>query len=185
MTTPAIVTLEQAKTQLRISEADTSQDDQLADFVAGITAAVEGYKGEVVAQRTITERLSLTGRSRFRLWRLPVLELTSLTSIVDGTVWDISAFDVDPDSGLVEVLTGPFPKGRAIAVYDAGYAPVPQNYVQGALVILQHVWETQRGAGTALGGVIGKEEDDAYRSNTFSIPFKALEWLGKPRPVIA
>lgn len=183
--TAAIITLVQAKAQLRIADADTSQDGQLSDFVAGITAAVEGYKGEVVARRTITERLRLTGRSRFRLWRLPVLDLTSLTSVDDGTTWDVGSFDVDPDSGIVEVLDGSRPKGRVIAVYDAGYDPVPQNYVQGALVILQHVWETQRGPSTAIGGVVGKEEEDAYRTNTFSIPFKALEWLGKPRPVVA
>lgn len=181
-----ILTLPKAKAQLGIPDADTSRDAQLTDWLGGITAAVENYLNEVTAQREITERIRLTGRKRFRLWHTPVVSLTSLVSADGSTTWDTSSFDVDPDSGVVETLSGYGPAGLVKATYQAGYAVVPQNIVQGALVILQHVWETQRGVGTEYGGVVGREEQ--VRGSTYAnfiIPRKALEWLGPPRPVVA
>lgn len=182
----SILQIDDAKQQLGIDLSDGTVDDELIGYIGGITAAVENYLHEVIEQRTITERLQLNGRRIFRLWHVPVIDLQSLVSIDGTATWDAGDFDVDPDTGLVETLTGSRPAGRVLATYTAGYETVPDNYKQGALVILQHVWETQRGVGQVPGGVIGREEyanrDPAL---TYSIPRKAFEWLGPPRPVVA
>lgn len=179
----SIVTLEQAKQQLGISLDDTSDDDELQGYVDGITGAIENYKREVIERREMSEDVELCGRNKFRLWYAPVASLTSLVDVASGYQWDVSKLKAY-DSGLVRVLPGgQAPRGLVTATYDAGYDPVPANYVRGALVILQHTWETQRGVAGVESGVVGEEEVHDLR-HFYTFPRKAMEWLGSPRPVV-
>lgn len=184
----AMVTLTEAKKQLLIDDDDTTHDDVIQGYCDGITAAIEEYKNEVIEQREIhedVERYTRRGHC-FRLWRVPVISLTSVTSLLTGQTWDVAALRPDLNSGLVRVLSGPPVCGLVEVVYQAGYATVPENYKQGALVVLQHVWETRRGVGPAEPSeVIGEEERRWDPRFAYTIPRKALEWLGKPRPVNA
>lgn len=179
----AIVTLAEAKRQLRIDPDDTGDDDELQGYVDAITGVVEDYKKEIIEAREVREDLTPCGRRRFRLWNVPVISLVSLATFDGSTTWDVSNMRVSTDTGLVSVLSGPPVSGNVEAVYMAGYATVPDRYKRGALVILQHTWETQRGKGGPVrGGVIGPEE--VHPRFFYSIPRKALEWLGAPRPVV-
>lgn len=177
----SIVTLDQAKSQLGITGAD--DDAELQGYVDAITGVVEEHLHEVVERRTVVDELELCGSRSFRLWSAPVISLTSVASLDGATTWDVTALHA-ASSGVVRVLSGFGPSGWVRVTYEAGYATVPDRYVRGALVILQHVWETQRGTMGAPVGVVGHEEvyDPRY---SFSIPRKALEWLGPPRPVVA
>ncbi|MEU2340063.1 hypothetical protein ABZ608_42160 [Streptomyces sp. NPDC013172] len=179
----SIVTLAEAKAQLKIADDDTSADEWLQDYVDSITGVVEEYKHEVIELREIREDLDLRHAHRFRLWNAPVVSLTSVTAVVGSMTWDVSKMRLDKDTGLVRVLSGPPVSGLVEAVYMAGYETVPGRYKRGALVILQHAWETQRGKGGPVrGGVIGPEE--VHPKFYYAIPRKALEWLGAPRPVV-
>jgi hypothetical protein len=81
-------------------------------------------------------------------------------------------------------MNGPWVCGLVDVTYQAGYAAIPERYKQGALIILQHVWETQRGVGNVRAGVVGPE--DTYdRRQEFTIPKRAIEWLGPARPLVA
>lgn len=180
----SIVRLADAKGQLNIDPADTSYDEEIQAYCDGITGAIEDYKHEVIEQRTITEDVERCTRGwRFRLWAVPVISITSLTSIPDGFTWDVDNLRVNPNTGLVRVLAGPPLRGLAEAVYEAGYETVPERYRRGALVVLQHNWETRRGVGAMRSSVVGAEEIHDPR-HLYSIPRKALEWLGAPRPVV-
>lgn len=177
----SIITLDEARRALQIPDNDSSVDDELQAYVDAITTVVEAHVGEVIERRTITERVRLRrGQVQFALRSVPVVSLTSLTSLL-GTVWSTAGMDIDPDTGTVEVFRGVIPQGTAIAVYEAGYEVVPENYKRGALVVLEHVWETMRGVGGAFSGVIG-EEERLNRLWMYDIPRKALEWLGEPAP---
>lgn len=179
----SIVTLAEAKKQLRIDPSDTSDDDELQNYVDAITGVVEEYKHEVIEQRQVKEDLELCGRRRFRLWNVPVISLVSVATVDGSTTWDVANMRPDTSTGLVRVLSGPPVSGLVEVAYMAGYATVPDRYKRGALVILQHTWETQRGKGGPVrGGVIGPEE--VHPRFFYSIPRKALEWLGAPRPVV-
>lgn len=179
-----IVTLEQAKKQLNIAPDNTDDDEELQTYIDAAGGAVETHLHEVVVSRQVSERLTLDGSSHFRLWQRPVIELLSLTNRADNSTFDISGLDVDTDTGLVEVVSGVAPNGRYTATYQAGYATVPTNYQLGAMLILQHLWDTQRGTQGTVPGMAGA--DDNYDPRwSFSIPRRALELLGPPAPVVA
>lgn len=181
----SIVTLEDAKRQLKIDLSDTGDDVEIQAYCDGITAVIEDYKREAIAQRTVTEDIEHTARfgRRFRLWSVPVISITSVTAVVGGQTWDPVNLRVNPQTGLVTVLAGPPLSCPAEAVYEAGYEVIPENYKRGAAVVLQHTWETQRGVGGKPAGVVGPEETYDPRW-AYAIPRKALEWLGAPRPVV-
>lgn len=190
---PAIVSLADAKAQLKMPLADHANDDLLRDYIAGVTGAIEEYKHEAIARRAVTDELDLCaagwygyGRRSFRLWTTPVISLTSVVSWDGAMTWDVTQMRVSA-SGVVRVMGGIPVTGLADVTYVAGYQQVPGRYRRGALVMLQHVWETQRGpsAALAMGGVIGPEEHFRQPGEFFTIPAKAKEWLGPPRPVVA
>ena len=181
--TDAIISLAQAKTRLRITSTD--RDDELRDWIASITATIERIKHETITRRTVTETTQGKGRT-FRLWAPPVIDLVSVAS-EDGTqTWDPAAMKVSSGSGLVRVLTGPYVHGRLEVEYTAGYEVVPANYVQAALVILQNLWQTERGVmGVKMGG---EEEKPTLRwagEYWGLVPRRAQELLGISDPVVA
>lgn len=179
----SIVTLAQAKAQLNIDPGDTSADEELQDYVDGITGVVEDYKNEVIEPRPIIEEFpSLNGICV--LSHTPVIGLISVEGLVGSQVWDISGLHADPTTGRVTALSGARLSGALVITYKAGYTTIPGRYQRGALIILQHVWETQRGIAGVQSGAIGEEElhDRLY---SFSIPRKALEWLGSQGVAVA
>jgi len=183
------VSLADAKAQLGMNVTDHTYDDLLRDYLAGITGALEDYKHEIIVRRTITDRLNLCGRGygarQFRLWSAPVISLTSVASWDGAITWDVTQMVVSP-SGVVRVMGGPPVTGLVDAAYIAGLQQIPGRYKRGGLVMLEHVWESQRGQLTARSGVMGPEEHVRdYPGEFFTVPNKAREWLGPPRPVIA
>jgi hypothetical protein len=194
---PAMVNLADAKGQLNMDVTDHRFDDELKDYIAGVTGAVEDYKHEVIVRRTITDRLDLSrlgwagyaygGLRRQEFWvrSAPVISLTSVTSWDGAVTWDVTQMAASP-SGLVRVMAGPPVTGLTDVAYIAGLALIPARYKRGALVVLQHAWETQRGQLTAAAGVMGPEDSGGPGpGGYFTIPNKAKEWLGPPRPVLA
>lgn len=192
---PAMVSLADAKGQLNMDITSHAFDDELRDFIAAATGAAEQYKHQVIVRRTVTDELDLSRlglygwygglrRQQFWLHSAPVISLTSMVSW-DGTfTWDVTQMAVSP-SGVVRVMNGPPVTGIVDITQIAGYQVIPAHYKRGALVILQHLWETQRGPGTAASGVIGSEEHWRQPGEFFSIPDKGKELLGPPRPMLA
>jgi hypothetical protein len=99
------------------------------------------------------------------------------------TTWNVADLHVSK-IGRVRVLSGPRVAGIVEVTYSAGYEDPPEKYKRGALIILQHVWETQRGPGGVYGGVVGPEEGRNLHYG-WTIPRKALEWLGSPGVAVA
>ena len=183
---PAMVNLADAKAQLNMDPAVHAFDDELREFIAGVTGAVEDYKHEVIVRRAVTDTLDLCGGTRrFRVRSAPVVSLTSVTSWDGAITWDVTQMRVSP-AGLVRVMAGPPVTGLVDVIYIAGLVQIPVRYKRGALVVLQHAWETQRGPGTSGSGVMGSEERFAPQpGKSFTIPNRAQEWLGPPRPMVA
>jgi hypothetical protein len=193
---PAMVSLADAKAQLNMDVTVHTFDDELRDFIAAATGAAEAYKHEVIVRRAVTDELEFCSYGyygyrygyghgqRFRLRSVPVISLTSVAAWDGSITWDVTQMRARP-SGLVRVMAGPPVTGVADVTYLAGYQQIPASYKRGALVILAHLWETQRGPGTVASGVIGTEEHWRQPGEFFSVPDKAKELMGPPRPTMA
>ena len=181
----AIVTLAAAKAQLNINSTDTSEDIELQGYVDAATAAVETQLGQVVDPRTVVDQLDFPGGvTSFLLRSAPVISLTSLVALDGATTWTVgsSVMHVDALSGCVTVLSGPPVIGSVLATYQAGYTVVPANIRLAALIIVQHLWETQRGA---MGVQLGGDSDNWMAGRGFAIPRRAVELLGPQLPGVA
>lgn len=179
---PAIMSLADAKEHLNIT--GTQNDDELRFFMAATTRAVEKTRGEAIIRRTVTERLEFhTPWPWFLLATTPVLALTSLTRQDLAQTWDPSVFDVDLQSGKLTLLPGALPVlGQVLAVYEAGYAVIPESFQLAADIILKHLWETQRGR---QGVMLGGDMESPSFGPGFAIPSRAQELLGGSLPGVA
>lgn len=180
----SIVTLTDVKAQLNISASDTSDDVELQGYIDAATAAVETQLGQVVDQRTAVDRLDLVGSSVFLLQSTPVISLTSITSL-DGTqTWSVSpsVMHVDSTSGCVTVLSGASVSGPVLVTYQAGMVAVPANVRLAGLIIIQHLWETQR---SVMGVQLGGDQETYVVGRGFAIPRRAIELLGPQLPGVA
>lgn len=179
-----IVSLADARAQLNMGATETSDDDELRLFIGASTRAVERALGRVVVRRSFTDRFTVSGSATELLLRnVPVLSLTSVVSVDGGTTWSIGSLPVDTETGLITVASGPALTGSLDVTYQAGEVVIPENYRLASLIILQHLWETQRGTmGVQLGG---GDVDMALAGRGFAIPRRALELLDTQLPGVA
>lgn len=145
-----IVSLAQAKAQANI--ASTTSDDEIALYIASATRVVEWFVGPVVV-RSYTQRVGarkprLMHRPVLGAGLSPVLTLTSLTPLYSGgTSWLPADVVVDPLTGELTTASGSsLTGGPWTAVYTAGQRIVDANWQLGALIVIEHLWQTQRGA---------------------------------------
>ncbi|WDO09956.1 hypothetical protein ME763_32215 [Streptomyces murinus] len=177
----AIVSLADAKAQL--NETDGVDDAELRGFITGASLAVERELGRVVARRTFTERRTARD-GQVLLSTVPVLAVSSAVSAGGTTTWTADDLDVDTDSGLVTAKPGAAPlTGDIDFATTAGMRIVPDDYQLATLIIVQHLWETQRGRGGAVFG--GSQEPEYMSGRGFALPRRALELLDTTLPGVA
>jgi hypothetical protein len=174
-----VVSLKQAKDQTNIT-ASTS-DDELALYVASATRVVEYFVGPVVI-RPYTQILSADRPLLSHLPKLgpgltPVLTLTSLTPLytTGSSSWTTSNTVVNPVTGEIRQTSGvALWGGPWTAVYTAGQRVVDSNWQLAALIVVQHLWETQRGAS---GLPLAPSEETFIPGLGFAIPNRAADLL--------
>lgn len=182
-----IVSLADAKKHLNLPAASTTNDEELRGFIEACTEVVERLAHEAVARRTVVERKALRGWITFALDYSPVLSLTSIVGVDVNHTWLPSGFRIDPATGIVDVLRGTIPPwGRVEVTYVAGYQVIPATYTRAALMILRHLWETQRavlggGQRTRLGGGV----DEVVTVAGWSVPRGAAELVESRVPGLA
>lgn len=194
-----IISLADVKQQLNITAS--TFDDELRAYIEGATAAIERHRNECVLRRTIVEEKYLTdyayGLGQFHgqpaAWGVPARKVAldkrpaiALVSVarVDGTLsWDISGLHLNPN-GVIDVMTGNPLWGHLAITYTAGYLSIPADFTLAARIIVQHLWQTQRG-NTGWPKPGGMDDSLATAGLGFAIPNRALELLGTGRPGFA
>lgn len=174
-----VISLSEAKDQLNITGTD--DDDEIAGMVRAVTAVCERYVGALA--RTVHVETH-SGGYQLVVNRIPVLSVTSVAPILNGgTNQTVADLDVDSPTGIIRRLDGAYMCGPLRVTYTVGRAEMPPNVRLAALIILQHLWETQRGqqGGVSFGGS-GEVYDPRWG---FAIPRRALELLGDQMPGIA
>ncbi len=181
---PYLVSLADAKKQLNMTT--TTDDEELREIIEAATAAVERHLDKVVVRRTVVERRNLGNPAtsslpgvlqQIALAARPVISITSVVSADGATSWNPANMRVT-DAGVVEVLSGSLVWGPVDWTLVAGMQVIPANYTKAAAIILQHLWDTQRGS---QGGAhpAGLDTPGAgFTSFGYSIPNRALELLG-------
>lgn len=183
-----LVSLADAKAHLNIPASHTADDEELRGFIEAATAVVERHVGAIVP----TDHVETFdgGREAVVLSHAPVLAVTSVTE--DGAAVGPDGYTLDTTSGVLRRRMGiaPYcwrPGVDAVTVaYTAGRTSVPAHYSRAALIIIRHMWETQRNAGGGRPG-LGEEAPDSYTVSprAYTVPYRAVELLGEPVSGIA
>jgi hypothetical protein len=166
---PALVSLADAKTHLNIPAATTTFDEELREYLEGITRVVEQYVGPIV-RRTYTRRVC-GYRYSITLPHTQVLSITAITLVMDGsspiTIADLS---INSEAGIVTYKNGSlFPWGEMDWTYQVGRSYVQPNWTLAAKMILDHNWKSQLGNLPSIQG----DEDRGYIFPGQEIPPRA------------
>jgi len=179
-----VLPLQDAKDALNIPAANTTSDSEIMAYLATIEGSLRGMTGGPVVNRTITAERSemMSGQTVIPVRQRPLVSVTSITSASGGAI-DISAgLDLDNNAGLIRrklglPFYGPFFAWLpAVTVtYVAGWGTaVPASFGVAARIILQHLWDTQRGA---AGQPLQGEELVTPPGFGYAIPAAAAELL--------
>lgn len=174
---PAILNLTDAKLALNIPAATTTQDAEIQAMVDTVTATVENFIGGPAEARTVSEWIRIGTYRSITVRQRPLISVTSITDNATGVAIPITDLDIDTNAGIIRrKLYLPFwPTGTSYTVvYTAGYSPIPAAFNVAARIILQHMWETQRGSQRPLfpGDDVMQPPGMAY-----SVPNRAMELL--------
>lgn len=180
-----LVSLWDAKDTLNIDQTVTTYDEEIRAYIESATRAAENHRDEILAKRTFIHE-GWFNSSSVVLPRVPVASLTSVTAINSAVTYNVANYHVNNVTGRVTAITGGSFSGWLKFTYVAGYAIVPAAFSLAVRLIIQHLWETQRGpmgASRFAGGL-----DDAavmrFRSMSVFVPPRAQELLGERMPMI-
>lgn len=179
----SVLTLADAKEHLGIAAAVTAHDATIQVWLDTIDENIERAIGGPVVTRAVTERAEATDGGRaLPLRKRPAVAVTSVTAVATGQAVDVSDVEVDPTSNVARRRSGlPFLAyaGPPVftVVYTAGLGlAVPAPVSAAARIILDHLWETQRGP--SVRPSVGGDETSQVFGMAFAIPNRALELLG-------
>jgi len=158
----SVLPLQDAKDALNIPQATTTSDAEIASYIATIKSNLEKATGGPLVNRTITERSEmLANQTVIPVRQRPLVSVTSIASASGGAI-DISAgLDLDANAGLIRrrlglPFYGPFFTWLPMVnvTYVAGWGvSVPATFNSFARVVIQHLWNSQRGpAALPMGG---------------------------------
>ncbi|MEU8270830.1 hypothetical protein AB0B89_27190 [Sphaerisporangium sp. NPDC049002] len=169
-----VISLSGAKKQLNIDADDHDADEEISGFARSVTEVCERHVG-ALGRRSYTEKHS--GGYQIALNHTPVLLLTSAVAVRTGGLGlDVADLDVDGPTGIVERLDACYMAGPIRFTYVAGRTDIPPHVDLAAKILLQHLWDTQRGQS---GGVRVGGSDEVYDPRFgFAIPRRVLELLG-------
>jgi len=179
----AVISLQDAKDMLNITQSNTAYDTEIASFIATIESSLRGLTGGPIVNRPITaERCEFNGwYQMLQVKQRPLVSVTSITSVLSGTVLDISAgLDTNAAARTIRRKDGsPFSSDSTVVLvtYVAGWGTqVPPAINTAARVILAHLWDTQHGPSVrpSMGGI----ETVTPPGFGFAIPSYAAELLG-------
>jgi len=165
-----VISLGEAKDFLNITQ--TSTDEELRRFLLVVTRSGEQHTGRVFGRRVITAELD-GGQPYVVAPKCPIVSVTEIRE--NGTLVPATGYRVrSAAGGVIERRSGvqrvAWQPGLVTVTYTAGYTAQPETDRQGALVMLKHLWETQRGTVR-----LGASADDWNPAMSFSLPRRVAE----------
>jgi hypothetical protein len=166
-----IVSLADAKHHLNIS--NDGSDDELRGFIEATTGIAAYYCGTLFPA-TYVETYEACGKAlALRHW--PVLSVSAITAVGTASVVDPDDVDVD-EHGILRAESSM--SGTVRVTYRAGNTIMPANVTRGGLIIIQHMWETQRSR-NSRGPTTPRSEDFMNAQDVsgrfYTVPRRAVE----------
>jgi len=183
-----IISLKEARAQLNQLSTDTVDDEEIRSWLEALTIEIEDYKGQVIARRPVTERISASYASTLYLVHRPIISVTSIATTDGATTWPVTSsdIDIDADAGVIYRLSGSPWHGSLMIELMAGKTSVPANERKAALFELQSLWRAQRGtmgSPLAAGTLLDNPPDPGAMSSQLSPAARRL--LGPRPPMVA
>jgi hypothetical protein len=172
----ALVSLDETKDHLNKLGSVVTDDQELERKIGSATGVVEYFCGPVI-RRTYTDEVK-GGGSSLILHHDQVVSVTSVTPILTSApAVDVADLDVSP-TGIIRHKSGlSISWGPLRVVYVATRIDIPDELVEAALIIIAHLWDTQRGPRTRT--FLGQEDRDAtfIPQVGFAIPNRAIDLM--------
>lgn len=193
---PTIVSLAEAKEILHLT-GTTQFDAAIQGYNAAATNWIEYACGPVV-QQTVLETIPARGSVTI-LSKPPVLELVPWTAVppelaglgitvpdppspmirtrVYGIEWPITQLYVDPRRGVVTHTSGlPFFYAAYVWQYVAGRLVIPAGIYEAAKIVLEHLFQVERG-GVGAADLSQGESETTVTGFGFAVPNRALQLI--------
>ena len=192
----AIVTLAEAKAQLKIVDSNTNEDATFEGYINEISSAVELYCKRKFVSQSITSELHDGNGGRFLYPRyFPIQQLSTesaptteqkLASLQYRNSPDDSWIDIEDDIDHIFIETGDdscrpfielydtyFPVGRRNITlsYKAGYTTVPSDVKMAVLEMIQMRWnEAKRGNDwLGQGNINASQSGNSYSTSLINL----------------
>lgn len=173
MSAPPVSASQMAAHLNMTNEQAGSNGPELDLVLEAATDVVENHVGPIV-QRTVTEYVHAAGGALL----LPSWPVVSVTSIADVDEVAVDITDLYETGGRLSVYGSPFPLGRYLVTYEAGWATPPAALKLAVLIVAAHLWMTQRPAGGMVPGRFGAEQFDTVGvPRGFAVPARALQLM--------
>lgn len=150
------LTLDDAKTHLRLSPDDDARDEEIEGFIVDAAAWVENYTGHILTARDVTEQFRGFKPVALRAWPIGAAAVPTGAYLADGIAMPMRDLRLDVSRRPARVLpaTGHFWPFRDAAqlftiTIRAGYEPsqaVPRN-IRRAMLILISAYDSDREGG--------------------------------------
>lgn len=184
-----LISLSEAKEALNIPAGVTTDDEEIRRVLATASEMVESVTGPML-RRTYVELVEGGGPSLI-LRHPPVLAVTSITGpFIASPGYQAADLVLYPDSGLVRRAPMGyqvcFPAGQLTVTYSAGRAVIPASVQQATGIILDHLWQQQRGWSSrpTVRGESGVVGSDTGAPMGFALPSRAVQLLEPYRQVV-
>jgi hypothetical protein len=163
----------------------SANENEIRRYIDAATDLAEGYVGQVLGRRTFTSELYDGGTEFIRLRNPKAISVTSVTE--NGMAVSASNYVLDyTGQRLYRMGSGTLYATNSYGYWNQGMNNISVTYVsgyvnpsmaakQGVLVIIKHLWESQRGAMNVMNRQLGG--DELYSSPTYSLPRRAMELL--------
>jgi hypothetical protein len=145
-----------------------------------VSQAVEDYTGRTFRRQSVVQNYD-GGNDTIILDNTPVQSVTSVTEY--GVTLTASQYAFR-SNGVMTRLWGPYTAGQwgrgrdsVTVTYVTGYTEVPAPVRHAALLLLQHLWETQLGSAPLLRPSAEEEYMPNLRGTSFTMPRRVMELL--------
>jgi hypothetical protein len=172
----ALLTLQDAKLAVNIPASNTTDDVEIIAMIAGIESAIEKATGGPVVNRQVVERCEAThGMTAMLVRKRPLVSIQSIVDVSSGASLTLTDLDIDSNSCVIRrklrlpfLSWGPY----YTVTYTAGWGTaVPPALQTAARIILQYLWESQRGGNGHP--IMGGDETVQVYGMPFAIPQRA------------